>query len=491
MNKNKHRILSLLLALTMVFALLPGTALAANLTWDGTDDVTAETDDTVYVALGDSVPYGYGLANPAAESYVNLFAGMMEADGAGVTTFNQSVSGLTSAQLLAALSGLSAGDAALLASADVITLNIGGNDVLGTVLAYLVTQGIIDTSGNVLNPQALATIDLTALSGTLGTAATNFGANYAAIITLLKQAAPNAELIVSTIYNPIPDTLTTLAAADTFITAMNSVIWGLQSTGGYKIADTYTAFAEAAVPVTNVNLPYSVDIHPNAAGHELMAELHYAQWSGAVYTETHIAYLFGYGDGSVRPDKSITRAEAAAILYRVIEDEDKAAPLTCTFSDVKSGSWYYQAVAYLQKQGIISGYPDGTFKPESVITRAEFVTMIVRPGELVANAPSKFGDVSASHWAAKYINSAAAKGWVSGYPDGTFKPGAKLTRAEAVTIVNCVLGRKIKLENIPAGAPKLNDITSKHWAYCDIMEASITHEYTRAADGTELWTSWK
>jgi hypothetical protein len=148
------------------------------------------------------------------------------------------------------------------------------------------------------------------------------------------------------------------------------------------------------------------------------------------------------------------------------------------FSDVDYNDWFRQSVAYLAHYKIIQGYPDGTFKPNNSITRAEFATMISGFAELNIVSFNKFPDVE-DHWAVGYINSAAEGGWVSGYPDGTFRPEDFITRAEVISVINRMRDRRIKTSDIPDWAPGYDDLTRSHWAYADIIEASIGHEYER------------
>jgi len=221
----------------------------------------------------------------------------------------------------------------------------------------------------------------------------------------------------------------------------------------------------------------------------------YAGWSELisappVLTDDHIQYISGYPDGSVRPDNSITRAEAATIFFRLIVDANKNAPLTVNFNDVDTGDWYYQAVAYLRLHNIITGYPDGSFRPNAPISRAEFASIASRFDNLAADVPNIFPDVPDSHWAADNINSAAAKGWVSGFPDGSYRPDDSITRAQVVSIVNRMLDRRIKPGDIPQDVPGFTDISPLHWAYSDIIEASVSHEFIRGDDGYEIWTSF-
>lgn len=205
-------------------------------------------------------------------------------------------------------------------------------------------------------------------------------------------------------------------------------------------------------------------------------------------TEDHIAYINGYEDGSFRPDASITRAEVAAIFSRLLADTSEVA-FTDTFSDVSAGDWYAGAVSKMVKHGIINGYEDGTFKPEQNISRAEYATIASRFAVLSQDAANKFSDVDSGYWAAGYINSAAEKGWINGYDDGTFKPEAAITRAEAVTITNRVLARTADQDYINKNIASLktfNDVTDAHWAYYGIMEAANAHNY-RKSGSVETW----
>ncbi len=202
-------------------------------------------------------------------------------------------------------------------------------------------------------------------------------------------------------------------------------------------------------------------------------------------TEEHIAYLTGYADGTVRPDNAITRAEAATVFYKLLVTQGTASG--GQFSDVSSGAWYAQAVNYLASIGILEGYSDGTFRPTATITRAEFATMAARFDDLSDATGNVFSDVSGSHWAVSYINSAYTKGWISGYADGTFRPENGITRAEVVSIVNAMLHRTADQDTLGSAENPYSDISSGHWAYADVMEASVEHTYTRDESGNEIW----
>ena len=202
--------------------------------------------------------------------------------------------------------------------------------------------------------------------------------------------------------------------------------------------------------------------------------------------DSHIQYISGYQDGSVRPNQVITRAEVCMMLFRLMEEEDKNQPFDTKIPDVSPGDWYYQAVTYLENIDVITGYPDGTFGPNNPITRAEFVTIISRLGEIDARGPVMFPDII-GHWAQEFIQNVANKGWINGYPDGAFMPNNLLTRAEAITIINRMLNRSIDPSNLPEWAPTFIDLSPAHWAYADIIEASVGHEYERDENGKELW----
>lgn len=206
------------------------------------------------------------------------------------------------------------------------------------------------------------------------------------------------------------------------------------------------------------------------------------------HNDTHARYINGYPDGSVRADSSITRAETVQMLYnlfgsyfdayvKMVYDGDinTLEANASGFSDVEKGTWYYNAVLTLNDMGVIKGYGDNTFRPDNYITRAEYCKIISLVDQLVLDetAEDNFKDIS-GHWARAYINAAAGKGWLQGYPDKTFRPDRYISRAEAVTLANAVMGRVTN--STPTGFTNpYNDVKNSHWAYLDIMEASDTH----------------
>lgn len=185
-------------------------------------------------------------------------------------------------------------------------------------------------------------------------------------------------------------------------------------------------------------------------------------------TDRYIQYISGYDDGTFRPDSSITRAEVAQMLCNI--SGGGFSGQGSRFCDISDGDWYFVPVMYLEDAGVVSGYSDGTFKPNSGITRAEFVTLVEKYANLASGGEARFSDVNKGHWAYEYIAAVEQAGYIGGYGDGTFRPDGALTRAEAVTIINAMLGNEAG--QTPAGAEmSFSDVPSSHWAYFEILTA--------------------
>ena len=195
----------------------------------------------------------------------------------------------------------------------------------------------------------------------------------------------------------------------------------------------------------------------------------------------HVAYIIGYEDGTVRPQRSITRAEVATIFFRLLTDESRNAYWTQTneYTDVKATAWYNNAVSTLSNADIFGGYPDNTFRPNAPITRAEFATIAARFSEVVYNGGNSFTDVPENHWAARFIALAEHLGWIGGYPDGSFKPSQAITRAEAMTLINRVLERAVDEEGMLADMVTWSDNRPAAWYYEAVQEATNSHKYVR------------
>lgn len=212
--------------------------------------------------------------------------------------------------------------------------------------------------------------------------------------------------------------------------------------------------------------------------------------TGMLNKTDHFAYVIGYPDGTVHPNGQITRAEVATIFFRLLRDEVRDGAFTTynSYSDVAYGKWYNNPISTMSALGIITGYPDGTFKPNKPITRAEFAAIAARFDETQSGKSATFSDVI-GHWAAKEIGIAYYNDWIKGYPDGTFKPDQNITRAEAMTLINRVLERKPEspadlLTNMNKWTDNMD--TSK-WYYLDVQEATNSHAYTRKTFNYELW----
>jgi hypothetical protein len=200
----------------------------------------------------------------------------------------------------------------------------------------------------------------------------------------------------------------------------------------------------------------------------------------------------------VRPNGSITRAEVSTILFRLLSDKTRDEYFTTesSFTDVKAGAWYNNSIATLEKAGVIvDTAKGGAFRPNEAITRAELAAMLAQFSDAKPVKGVKFSDVSAEHWAYEAIAIAAKMGWIEGYPDGTFRPDATITRAEMMTLVNRAL------ERVPSDEDHLlskrvmltfPDCKSGDWFYIAVQEATNSHTYERAAtekNGDEQWTA--
>ena len=205
----------------------------------------------------------------------------------------------------------------------------------------------------------------------------------------------------------------------------------------------------------------------------------------------HYAYIVGYPDKTVRPQNGITRAEVATIFFRLLTDETRNANSTKSnsYSDVAAGAWYNHAVSTLSAMGIVKGDSNGKFNPNAPITRAEFAAIAARFDDKANSTTADFSDI-VSHWAKNEISAASNNGWINGYPDGTFRPDNKITRAEAMTLVNRVLKR------LPETAEDLHDDMIKwsdnsdasQWFYLAVQEATNSHYYKTKENKFEKWT---
>ena len=209
--------------------------------------------------------------------------------------------------------------------------------------------------------------------------------------------------------------------------------------------------------------------------------------SDLLNTKDHDQYLFGYPDGTFGPGLNMTRAEAAQMFYNLLVDQDVEAP--SVFDDVPEGAWYAEPVNVMAKLGIVEGVGDDKFEPDREITRAEFTAMAMRFAQGETSGKNIFSDVDEDDWFYDVVVDSIKYGWIEGYPDGTFRPQNLITREEVTTIVNRMLGRLPDEKFIDAHEDDLDlfpDVT-KNWAYYDVVEATNDHQYKKTSSG-EDWT---
>ena len=206
--------------------------------------------------------------------------------------------------------------------------------------------------------------------------------------------------------------------------------------------------------------------------------------------DDHFAYVIGYPDGKVHPEGNISRAETATIFFRLLKSDIRDGNLTADndFSDVSDGQWHNKAVSTMAKLGIVKGRRADRFDPDASITRAEFAAICARFNTKPVENSGSFSDIS-GHWAENEIKRAAAFGWISGYPDGTFRPDARITRAEAMTMINRVLCRMPQSESdLLDSMVTWPDNKPSDWHYLAVQEATNSHDFNRQGDVGESWT---
>ena len=206
--------------------------------------------------------------------------------------------------------------------------------------------------------------------------------------------------------------------------------------------------------------------------------------------DDHFAYVIGYPDGKVHPEGNISRAETATIFFRLLKSDIRDGNLTADndFSDVSDGQWHNKAVSTMAKLGIVKGRRADRFDPDASITRAEFAAICARFSTRTVENSGNFSDIS-GHWAENEIERAAAFGWISGYPDGTFRPDTRITRAEAMTMINRVLCRMPQSESdLLDSMVTWPDNKPSDWHYLAVQEATNSHDFNRQGEVGESWT---
>jgi len=221
----------------------------------------------------------------------------------------------------------------------------------------------------------------------------------------------------------------------------------------------------------------------------------YAGWKASTVPDMlngddHYAYVVGYSDGTVRPNANISRAEVATIFFRLLKKEVRDGNLTTEniFADVTNGQWHNKAISTMAKLGIVKGRRADSFDPDASITRAEFAAICARFNTKPVENSGSFSDIS-GHWAENEIERAAAFGWISGYPDGTFRPDARITRAEAMTMINRVLCRMPQSKSdLLDSMVTWPDNKPSDWHYLAVQEATNSHDFDRKGEVGESWT---
>jgi len=386
------RCLTLLLALTIII-----TSIAAF----GTKVFADETAPKSLLILGDSISTGYGLDNPDADSYGAKLAAALKISGQGYN--NCAVDGLTSEGLIAAL--LDSSMEILLEECDIIVISIGGNDVMGPFfdiakealeLEFAASNEELQ-SAVAVNPDAITKVSAALLNNQekFADLSAAFIENLDQIVDCIKTANPNAELYIHTIYNPfggVPGFEMLSLGTDVVIKPMNSAITKNAGSNGYKVADINKAFKEKGPEYTNIT---SLDIHPNAAGHELIFN----------------------------------------ILRDIIGQPEKE-----QFDDVQKSDWYYESVNYVYAGGLMLGTSAEPllFSPEMNLTRAMFVTILYR----IANSPdvnkleNLFDDVDEDKYYTNAVKWAAANSIVFGYGNNKFGPDDKIRRKDLAVVLS-------------------------------------------------------
>lgn len=422
---------------------------------------------------------------------------------------------------------------------DLISIQIGSNDVLNYAFQYcksvITDESLIrqfenevnqylentgDTGGAVLKMVQLAEqagetgIMVGAFIEGLTKGLTGFMRNWEAIMKQITSLAPNAKIVAVGMYNPLKTTklmdssLIQIGKAFAVITEQMNFFMKYQSAyrNSYTFVDVrdieiYTVPAFTSSAFSNQMVGF---VHPTEAGHREIANriLNTLGIDAAIeakekhpdpkYLDTvnHKAYVSGYGDGTFRPDQSATRAEVASMLYSLLKDEYKRDIAEDQFNDIK-GHWSNKQINTVASLGLVSGYKDGTFQPDRAVTRGEMAAILSNLFDDVdTNNAKNFTDIS-GHWSASYVKKASTLGIVSGYADGTFKPDAKITRAQLVTMIHATLGRDVDLAGFYTFPERIqfSDVTnSKVYYFTPVTEASNSHEYEFNAD-KEVWTS--
>lgn len=260
-----------------------------------------------------------------------------------------------------------------------------------------------------------------------------------------------------------------------------------ETTESYSSGSTSSSSYEGSTGSANTNTKVE-DKKEEPKVEEVVIEEELAPLGSLNYND-NFAYIQGYLNNTVRPNSVVTRQEAAAIFYRLMDVNfrNTIKAEENNFSDVTAAMWSNKHISTLANGKILNGYEDGTFQPERAITRAELAVLVVKFDKLNENASHNFVDLK-GHWAEKQIAAATEKGWISGYPNGEVRPDKAITRAEFVTLVNKVLGRSVKRAEVPVGVKQFVDLTPDAWYYEAMVTATNSYLADRGNDGYQKWT---
>lgn len=550
----KKNVISLVLALVMTVSLCVMPAIADN---------SNAKPYKVYTAIGDSIPAGYGPYNYLIKGYdriPNTYP-VYVADAVAEEYIPLARTGFRTVELRYMLEEDFEGDPPMLFSmgrmyeeeialrkptyepsivrSDLITLNVGTNDILSYAFYYAKDKLSNDPTykkiTDALNAMLGETDDIGLLfnemfsmANSLGYYAEYFAAfaegiyvgfnglkeNWDSIVGDIYALNPDVELLVIGIYNPLKTTSLTsydiYPLGKAFQIIVDLANQYLKNTSKYcrqytfvdvKDTEIYElgAFSDANYQKQMMGLT-----HPTKNGHQYMANqilktLNLPANAGEndisghgdpkyLNNTDHKAYVSGYSDGTFRPQQSATRSEVASMLYGLLDNQYKTGS-SSGFKDI-SGHWAEVQISGVAAAGIMQGYSDGTFRPNTSITRAEVATIIAYLFDENPKGSAPFSDID-GHWAAKYISKAYQLGLIAGFADGTFKPDQKVTRGQLVAMINEAMNRHVELTSITINLEDsitFSDITAKDWYYGDIMEAANTHDFRMNKD-YEVWTS--
>ena len=342
---------------------------------------------------------------------------------------------------------------------------IGGQVESGDALTYTIT--VTNTGGTVLTGITVADalpagLRLTSADSSWTVASLDPGQSRTVTLTAVVRSTAEGQLLTNTV---------TAAAGDLTATDSCSV----------RVEDSYTP-----VPIPDPD----PDPTPDPGGED-------DDDPEGLNTEDHVAYLIGFTDGTIRPEASITRAEVATIFFRLLTDgaREQYWSQTNPYPDVDSDDWYNNAISTLTNMGILTGYDNGSFGPTDSITRAEFTTIAVRFFQSAYDYgyTGGYSDVDGTEWYARYVAAATALGLVEGMPDGTFRPLASITRAEAATIVNRTLGRAPHEDHLLPWAQMItwpDNSSAQAWYYEAMQEATNSHDYTWTEEDGQTVEGW-